>query len=318
MFIHNISWFTDLPHQKKPITKQNKNHHLTKKHHARPSRQFPPTFRSCLETSVCETARILPDFHGHSDTGEVSQEPLFSSSSSPSSDRLRNLLPTSKGQLPCSPSVILAHGGACSSSGREGTKVLGGENRNKLHPTAANQITLEWGGGGGCWGEGGGLLGEGGREAGMEGSLHEETEPKGPPSDPCMEFCPHPRPAASSPPRTALARQRQQQPPAPTTAAAAVPHTPPHSHPPPSASPCAHWLAPGKGAGPASSRCLSLVAGRSQPRGWLVSEVLLRRDASAGSREKSPGTRSHLGRAEDETEPGNGRVVAYDIRAAFF
>lgn len=63
----------------------------------------PVTFRSCLEMSVCETARILPACHGHSATRSVSQGP----SSSPA--RLRKRFPTSSDQLPSSLSTILAH-----------------------------------------------------------------------------------------------------------------------------------------------------------------------------------------------------------------
>lgn len=52
---------------------------------------------------MCETARILPDFQGHSEMRLVSHD------LSSSSDRLRNLFPTSSDQLPSSLSTILTH-----------------------------------------------------------------------------------------------------------------------------------------------------------------------------------------------------------------
>lgn len=61
------------------------------------------TFRSCLDMSVWETARILPDFQGHSEMR------LVSHGLSSSSVRLRNLFPTSSDQLPSSLSTILTH-----------------------------------------------------------------------------------------------------------------------------------------------------------------------------------------------------------------
>lgn len=53
--------------------------------------------------SVCDTARILPDFQGHSEMR------LASHVLSSSSDRQRNLFPTSSDQLPSSLSTILTH-----------------------------------------------------------------------------------------------------------------------------------------------------------------------------------------------------------------
>jgi len=68
--------------------------------------------------SVWETARILPDFQGHSEMRPVSHD------LSSSSDRLRNLFPTSRDQLPSSLSTILTHREASGeeTDGRRGKK----------------------------------------------------------------------------------------------------------------------------------------------------------------------------------------------------
>lgn len=74
--------------------------------------------------SVCETARILPDFQGHSEMRLVSHD------LSSSSDRLRNLFPTSRDQLPSSLSTILTHREAS----REETDGRRREKTNKQKP----------------------------------------------------------------------------------------------------------------------------------------------------------------------------------------